>query len=193
MKTTTMNKITLTLCTALVATAVSMNAWADDALHDKASHVSAGFLVGAVDDDFALGLQVTSPYVLSDRMALRVSGNMSFLEGIPEGDTMSTEMRYTSLRVGLVGVGGMLSKAIRIYGEGGVVALFPSSDFSDDNAIGGYGVFGFEFFMSSQRATPISYFIELGSQGVSARAEKLVGQPGYGSGMSLEAGLRFHI
>lgn len=44
----------------------------------------------------------------------------------------------------------------------------PNADFSDDNAFGGYGLFGFEFFPIPR----YSYFIELGGVGTGSKPEK---------------------
>lgn len=188
-----MKKCILTFCIVLVTSAVSMTASADDELFDKASHLSTGFLIGDVDGDLSLGVQATSPYILANRLAFRLSGNLLFFSGIPEGETTFSEMPYFTGRFGVVGVAGTLFKAIRIYAEGGVVVLVPNSDFSDTTELGGYGAFGFELFMSSQKATPVSYFLELGTQGMSARAEKIAGEPNYGYGMLINAGFRLHL
>ncbi len=56
----------------------------------------------------------------------------------------------------------MVDDRIFIYGEGGGLVLFPSATFSTEKIrMGGYGLFGFEFYPSPR----FSYFIELGGMG----------------------------
>lgn len=101
-------------------------------------------------------------------------------------------MPYTVYKLGLIGVGGMINQSIRLYGEGGIVYIIPNDDFSEENSVsGGYGLFGFEFFMN--KGSSICYFIELGSMGIGASAEKLPGKPLYANGFSTSVGLRVHL
>jgi len=79
---------------------------------------------------------------------------------------------------------------MRLYGEGGIIALFPSSRFSGETFIlGGYGLFGFEFFFDSKN----NYFIEIGGIGTGAVAEKVSGQPIYSNGILINVGYRYQF
>jgi hypothetical protein len=79
---------------------------------------------------------------------------------------------------------------MRLYGEGGVIVLFPSSEFSSESEVlGGYGLFGFEFFFSHQS----NYFIEIGGIGTGAVADKASGKPIYSNGLLINVGLRHHF
>lgn len=84
----------------------------------------------------------------------------------------------------------MVGERIRLYGEGGVITIFPSSDFSsDDMVFGGYGLFGFEFFFGKMG----NYFIEIGGIGTGAVADKIINRPIYSNGLSISTGFRFFL
>ncbi|NLG85099.1 MAG: hypothetical protein GX493_10950 [Firmicutes bacterium] len=57
--------------------------------------LSLGYSLHEFDQDFGYGLSFTSPYFLSDRVAIRFSVSRAFLEGIPEGKTAYEWMPYT--------------------------------------------------------------------------------------------------
>jgi hypothetical protein len=91
------------------------------------------------------------------------------------------------MTLGMVGVSGVVRNFLRLYGEGGVIMLLPSSEFSNEsNVMGGYGVFGFEFHMD--RAN--NYFIEIGGVGTGATAEKIPTNPIYSNGFTISVGYR---
>ena len=177
----------------LVASAGLPAVYAAEASGLRSSDLSLGFSLNRFQDDFAFGLVLTSPYYYNDRLAVRLSGNMGFVEGIKPDDTESSWMPFTTVKLGLIGQGGRIAQAIRLYGEGGAILLMPDSDLSDDDVVGGYGVFGFEFFMSADPSCPSSYFIELGGIGVDAKAENLPGSPTYVTGFSTSVGFRYHF
>jgi len=95
---------------------------------------------------------------------------------------------YSNFTFGVLGVGGTIAGAIRLYGEGGVIAILPSSNFSSsDSEFGGYGLFGFEFFFQDAQ----NYFIELGGVGTGARADKIITDPIYSNGFFINVGYRY--
>jgi hypothetical protein len=95
---------------------------------------------------------------------------------------------YSNFQLGIVGVGGKINNSIRLYGEGGVIAILPDSDFSsNDSEFGGYGLFGFEFFFQEAH----NYFIELGGVGTGARADKVLTEPIYSNGFIVNVGYRY--
>ena len=105
-----------------------------------------GTQLGQYQDDFGLGLNVNSPSFADDRIAVRLRVNFMFHEHVQDRETTWTP--YTSFSLGVTSVAGNVGEHIRLYGEGGVVGLLPSEEFSsDDFVFGGYGLFGFEFFM----------------------------------------------
>ncbi|MBP7828802.1 MAG: hypothetical protein KA248_02665 [Kiritimatiellae bacterium] len=146
--------------------------------------VAAGFQINQYQDDFGLGMSLTSPYV-KDLFAVRVRGNLMFNENTKSDETNWDS--YFNFTAGLVGVAGTVCENIRLYGEGGFIGIVPASEFSDkDFVAGGYGVFGFEFFMDARR----NYFIELGGVGTGAREDNVPGRPIYSNGLLISAGFR---
>jgi hypothetical protein len=150
-----------------------------------------GFQLGRYQNDFAFGVNLTSPFLdfTDERLAVRLRGNLAFhehLSGAP-GDPTETWTPYANISAGLVGLAGRVGESIRLYGEGGAIGLVPSDAFSGDAlAVGGYGVFGFSFFAEPNR----SYFIEIGGAGTSARADQLPTDPVYSNGLMIQVGFR---
>jgi hypothetical protein len=134
--------------------------------HSQLDHFSAGFQLNQYQKDFGLGLQVTSPFI-REVLALRLAGNVQWLENIPPGDSLVTWTSYSNFRIGLIGKRYVLYEQISIYGEGGILVILPNSNFSSkETVVGGYGVFGFEF----NPVTSFGYFLELGGVGTGATA-----------------------
>lgn len=146
-----------------------------------------GFQVGQIQREFAIGLNLTSPYFMYDNIAVRVKGNLVWHEHI-NSIVETTWTSYSNLSIGVVGVGGQVGTFVRLYGEGGVLFLFPSDDFSSESSeLGGYGLFGFEFFMSPN----MNYYLEVGGVGTGAIADKVIGKPIYSNGLLINVGFRF--
>ena len=94
---------------------------------------------------------------------------------------------YSNVSLGIMSVGGYLTDFLKLYGEGGVIGILPSNRFSTkDVAMGGYGLFGFEFFMQNG----FNYFIEIGGIGTGATADKIATKPIYSNGLSVSTGFR---
>ncbi|NLY88162.1 MAG: hypothetical protein GX085_00845 [Firmicutes bacterium] len=166
-------------------------ALAGDGAQLRKTNFALGYNLNNFRHDFGFGLNATSSYFWHDRAAVRFSANNMYFEGIPAGETESTWMPYTVYKLGLIGVAAVVNDLVRLYGEGGFMYIVPNGSFSDNSKLGGYGHFGFEFFMDQN--APYCYFIELGSVGTVARAEKLTGKPIYGSGFAIAVGLRYHL
>jgi hypothetical protein len=147
-----------------------------------------GFQLGQYQKDFGLGINLTSPYFAGDRIAIRVRGNMMFNEHLSEKTITWTP--YSNLSIGVVSVAGEIGNFMRLYGEGGFLMLFPNSDFSSESIeMGGYGLFGFEFFFYPKG----NYFIEIGGVGTGATADKVLTNPIYSNGLLINAGFRFQL
>jgi len=144
--------------------------------------ISPGISVQEWKDDFGIGFNLTSPWFLFEKAAIRVSGNILF-----KADAQWKP--YYAIRTGLIGGSFMQSADIRLYGEGGFLFLFPDASFDTTSfRFGGYGNFGFEFFLSTTPGSG-SYFIELGSNGIGATT--LSGNY-YLNGFALTTGIRFY-
>jgi hypothetical protein len=133
-----------------------------------------------------LGAEVTSPYFLWERVAVRVRGELVW-------DRVDWNPFY-AVKGGLVGVGGYIADSIRLYGEGGVLFVFPTSALStQDVGFGGYGHFGFEFLVQPFARSHLSYLIELGTTGSGIRADQLAGSPFLVNGFAVSTGLRLYF
>ncbi|AEJ20393.1 hypothetical protein [Gracilinema caldarium] len=145
-------------------------------------NVSLGFSVQEWEDDLGMGLGLTSPWFLYEKAAIRVSGNVLF-------KTDNQWKPYYAIRTGLIGGSFMQSADIRLYGEGGFLFLFPDTSFDSASfRLGGYGHFGFEFFLSTTPGSG-SYFIEVGSNAIDAKS--LAGNH-YLNGFATTCGFRFY-
>ena len=147
-----------------------------------------GFQIGQWQKDFGYGLQMTSPYFANGRVAVRLKGNLVFHEHVENASTVWTP--YGNISLGMVGVAGVINGNIRLYGEGGIIGLIPSDSFSTESFnIGGYGLFGFEFHMSSHAA----YHIEIGGVGTGANADLVENEPIYSNGLLINTGFRYQF
>lgn len=145
--------------------------------------------IGQYQRDFNLGLNLTSPYFCYNKIAVRARANMAWNEHLNTSNEM-TWSPYSSVSVGVVSIAGQVGDFIRLYGEGGVLLLFPSKDFSSSSAnLGGYGLFGFEFFMCEHA----NYFLEVGGVGSGAHADKIAGSPIYSNGLLINVGFRYQL
>lgn len=147
--------------------------------------VGMGFHLNQYQQDFGMGLQLTSPYFLQKRLAVRNRFNVMFHDHrIPGGSKWTP---YVSNSIGFVNTAAVVKDFLRLYGEGGFLFLFPADDFSaKDVQFGGYGLFGFEFNFGGGAA----YFIELGGIGTGARAELTAEREFYSNGFMIGTGFR---
>ena len=153
---------------------------------NRETNFSAGFQLHEFDDDFGCGINLTSPWFWKDKTSVRFSGDVVFSK-------MKNWKPYGSSRLGLVGSTGLVHKFCRFYGEGGLQVLALNQEVSADKVkLGGYGHFGFEFFIKPEINSD-SYFIELGSSGIAAKAEKLEGKPMYFNGFCIGVGTRHYF
>jgi hypothetical protein len=145
-----------------------------------------GYQLVQYQHDFGFGINVISPYFANDRMGIRLKTNLMYNQNVIDG--LSDWMPYGNFSLGIVGVAGKVNDRIRLYGEGGFIALVPSNKFSTTNFVpGAYGLFGFEFFFNKGG----NYFIEIGGVGTGAIADKVVSEPIYSNGLTISTGIRF--
>lgn len=147
-----------------------------------------GFQLSQNQNDFGFGLNITSPLLAHQSLGFRLKSNMMFYEHVDSG--AYTWSPYTNVSVGIIGIGGHIANRIRLYGEGGFLLIFPSPAFSSETTnFGGYGNFGFEFFMTNS----FNYFIEIGGIGSGATADKVAFSPIYSNGLSINVGFRITL
>jgi hypothetical protein len=142
--------------------------------------------VGLADyaGDLAVTASATTPWILDGHAAARASAFLCMRD--------TTMTPYYGFRLGLIGGTMLVSADIRLYGEGGALLLVPTS--TVDTAplrFGGYGHFGFEFFVDRARVGS-AYFIELGTNGIGARADAETGTPLYMNGFAASVGFRWY-
>ncbi len=163
----------------------AIDALLSDPMENRAS---IGFQLNQYQNDFGAGLSLTSPYLANNKLAFRLRGNVMFLQH-PEGSS-TTWTPYGNVTAGLIGVSGTIRNFIRLYGEGGFIGLFPSDTFSSESfEFGGYGLFGFEFYMTPRN----NYFIEIGGVGSGSSADRLPAAPIYSNGLLISTGFRVHL
>jgi len=151
--------------------------------------IGVGFNLTQNQNDFGLGLNVVSPYFAHGKIAFRLKGNLMWNEHL-NLDNVTVWSPYSNLSFGIVGVAGEIRDFMRLYGEGGIITLFPSSTFSTEAfVLGGYGLFGFEFFFNNHN----NYFIEIGGIGTGAVAEKVSRKPIYSNGLLINVGYRYQF
>lgn len=145
--------------------------------------ISLGFQLSQYGSDFGLGVNITSPSFLHGILAVKARGNFMFFEHVQNSETVWTP--YSNVALGIQSGHSRLGNYLAIYGEGGVIGLFPSSDFSgQDLVVGGYGLFGFEFLITPN----FNYYVELGAIGVDAAADRLPNKPLYSNGFLINVG-----
>lgn len=153
-----------------------------------------GFKLNQVKQDFGLGIDLSSPLFLHNSLGLRLHTLYFFREYYNPDEDESVWTPYFTGRFGFVGIGGRPHPAIRLYGEGGIIFGIPDAEFSSQsNFFGGYGLFGFEFFMSEGYNEVASYYIELGGTGTGAEADKLPGKVIYQNGFTIGTGFRLYF
>ena len=150
-----------------------------------------GFHLSNLAGDLAMGFDATSPTFLKGSLAFRASADLALRQGNPIAAPQAmTSEGYGVGKLGVVGMGGRVAEGIRVYGEGGFLFASPKPSFSKEpSRLGGYGHFGFEFLLGKRG----SYFIELGTVGLNAHADRQVGSPIYLNGFAVGTGMRIYL
>lgn len=150
------------------------------------NRVQAGLQLSQYQNDFGMGLNLTTPWFANQAIAVRLRSQAMYLEHLNDGTTTWTP--YFNTTLGVATHTGRAGDSIRLYAEGGVIGIVPSDTFTSKSfEFGGYGLFGFEFFMTSGS----NYFIELGAAGTGAKANRADHQPFYSNGFTISTGFRF--
>ena len=175
-----------TISIAIAAILLALQMQAQESLNKR---FGIGGQVGQHQRDFGIGINITSPYFANQKMAVRLKGNLVWNEHL-NSNSEATWSPYSNLSLGFVQSVAEINNSIRLYGEGGAIFLFPSGEFSSKSIqFGGYGLFGFEFFIDRH----INYFFEAGGVGTGARADKIVGKPIYSNGFLTNVGVRLQF
>ena len=184
-----MKRIILTMIIVLGLSGLSMAQNLKDTENKTISkNLNMDFHVSEYQEDFGLGISAASPYFVYDRIAIRMRGNLMYNQIVSENE--STWEPYLNISLGLIGVAREIEGFMRLYGEGGPIMLFPSGAFSSKGYLfGGYGLFGFESYISEN----FNYQIEIGSVGMGATEDKIQNKPIYSNGMLINTGFRMHF
>lgn len=145
-----------------------------------------GFHLRQLAGDFGMGLNLDLP-TAQNWPTIRFAGTWQWHE-IPDGSGFDSAS-FLTLRAGVASKSFQIQERIRAYGEGGLLALLPSEALSDDRfELGGYGLFGFEFFVSDYGGSAI--FLEAGASSTGNGLETRPGVPAVGAGFWIGAGFR---
>lgn len=154
----------------------------------KLNKISYGLQLQKVQNDFGFGVHILSPSIGDFR--LKSSYNYNWLIH-PNSNQTSTWSEYSSFNFG-TRYQTLVSNNINLYVEGGPQILLNKGDVSSEKTnFGGYGLFGFEFFLSEESVGNTSYFIELGATGNNSRADKTTTKQKIGNGFITSVGVRF--
>ena len=154
------------------------------------SKFQLGYHLNQFQNDFGLGLNITTPYFIGGKIALRGSANIQWLQSVSTAYLTYNWLAYQNYKIGLLGKGVPVTDHINIYGEGGFAFILPNKEFSNEQLIvGGYGIFGFEFFANKS----FCYYLELGGIGTGATAEISMNKPIYSSGFTTSVGMRITL
>jgi hypothetical protein len=152
---------------------------------------SIGLSVGHYSFDPGIMANVTTPFFLNNKFALRIAGGIRWSEYYLAETNKSAY--YSSMQAGVL-YHITLEDRVRVYSELGFNIVFPNAVFSDKKKVTGvHGVLGLDFFTYSRGNFGLVYFVELGYSVNPAIAEKLEGQPTYANGLMAVTGFRFHI
>ena len=182
---------------------LSVSAFCEEEVKSHRS-LSFGFSLVQRAGDVAESIILTSPYkhtrILPKRQtkyAIRLSGDLRYKNGLPDGKSTESLMIYYAARLGFVGTAD-IAKQFRLYEEFGCVSVFPTAELSSSTKprIGLYGYLGSEFLLGKNLLTRnTSLFMEIGLEGLYSehRFDKLTNRPLMGWGPTASAGVRFYV
>jgi hypothetical protein len=157
---------------------------------NKIKRSSFGISVGHYDIDPGIAGQFTSPLFWNERLSLRLSGALQWMETYTSNGT--DFVPYNTFRTGLVYNFPMIDKA-RVYLEGGYFMVIPNKSISEKSVInGGYGVTGLELFFYQKPKLVALYFFELGFIALKDNEKRSNDGHPYSEGMMFTTGFRFH-
>ncbi len=155
-----------------------------------------GFTIHRFHDDFGLGALVSSPSFLEGLLRFSAGGGVAWFPRALDDEGYETWKGYGHTRFVFESGARIAATPLRLYGFGGVTALFLPDELSSKKVrIGGVGGFGFEFRFQRPAGgdAPISYFIELGGMGVGAKADRLPYRPLIANGFLTTTGFRAYF
>ncbi len=160
-----------------------------ESIAQEGSPFRIGFHLRELSGDFGIGAHLDVP-TPEKWPVIRMAGTWQWME-IPRGMDFET-VSYQTLRTGVASKSFQILERIRAYGEGGLLAVLPSDDLSEDNfRLGGYGLFGFELFVSTYEGSAL--FLELGASSAGNGLDTRPGVPSFAAGFWVGAGFRIAL
>jgi hypothetical protein len=155
---------------------------------------SLGMNLHRFQDDFGMSLIVGTPTLFGDSTRFTVGGGIAWYPYRELSDGTEVWEWYGHTRAVVEGGGRIEGLPLRLYGVGGLILLLtPDRLASRPVHPGGYGGFGFEFYMPrAGRDGPVSYLVELGGIGTGAQADNAIGTPIFANGFLVTVGMRVY-
>jgi len=155
---------------------------------ENSSGLDIGFQLSEVGGDFGYGLNLSSPRIFRESVQIRLRANAMLFDYVENSETAYTP--YFSFLLGASSATAKISEVIGLYGEGGVAFILPSDEVSSEQLhIGGYGIFGFEFYFFDG----FTYFLEAGGVGIEAKTDRLPIKQNYFNGFLTTVGLKVKL
>jgi hypothetical protein len=140
--------------------------------------------------DFGLGLGISSPRFFS-LMHLVLDIDVHWKAGTLKGAADETWVPYGGARLGIMSGSDLADGAGRLYGGGGILALLPLGISDSPFGLGGFGVFGVQFYLEKSRHA--AYFFEMGGEGSGLAADRFSGSPRAMNGFFAKTGFRLWL
>lgn len=141
--------------------------------------------------DFGLGIGVLSPPMFKI-LHIQAGVELNWKNGIPQVATDYTWIPFFKGRLGIVGAADIGNGIGRLYGGGGMLLAWADGIRAANTLVlGGYGIFGFEFWL--EPGQNLAYFIEVGGEGSGGRADRLQGSPFFANGFTIASGVRLQF
>ncbi len=158
-----------------------------------------GIAVHRIQDDFGVGATVTTLSFARESLRFTLGGGVAWYPHARTSSGDETWKLYGHTRLVLEAGHRIAASPIRLYGFGGVTAMFVPDGISRENVrVGGLGGFGFEFLMPADgRDGPVSFYLQVGGIGTAGIAygssdAAPESTPVMGNGFLVDAGLRFY-
>jgi hypothetical protein len=189
MKTSRSKLITILLVSMLA----TCPAWSQDELRPSPTlrKMSIGLSAGHYRYDPGVAVEFTTKAFLQNQLSIRVRGSVQWMEAYKA--VYDRWASYRSFSAGLV-YNGVISERARFFAEVGMLGIAPDNRFSDKRFIEGiYEFNGVEIIFVNREDYLLSFYFGLGPTFINSTAEKIEGNPRYGSGIHYINGIRIYF
>lgn len=192
-------KLLVLICAAVISFQLpgALYASTNASMYGPSVGLEAFFNMSRFPNDIKAELSLTSPHVLYNAVALRISAGVDFSQGRTESNnvTNTVSFGYTCFKAGIMFSPPARIDWIKIVGEFGALGIF-ENDVITTNPGFAYGIYSaFSFEMMPDPLSSLAYTIKIEGVGMMAGgiASNLVGTPFYASGFLLSAGIRYYL